>query len=111
MPPASASVNPVPTVPGSNEDPLVTHARREALVTLVAWFVTMCFVVGYCCRFGYGRDPSSLTFILGFPDWVFVGVVAPWAASTVFSIWFALRFMTADPLGEDRADGSSSIPD
>jgi hypothetical protein len=54
------------------EMPILKSAKREALATLLIWFVTMIYSVGCCCVYGYGRDPESLTFVFGFPDWVFL---------------------------------------
>ena len=44
------------------------------------------------------RDPKSLTFILGFPDWIFWGIVVPWAVCTVVSGLFAFCFMKDEDL-------------
>ena len=62
------------------EMPILKSAKRETLATLLIWFVTMIYIwfvtmiysVGCCCVYGYGRDPESLTFVFGFPDWVFL---------------------------------------
>ena len=54
------------------EMPILKSAKCEALATLLIWFVTMIYSVGFCCVYGYGRDPESLTFVFGFPDWVFL---------------------------------------
>lgn len=70
------------------------HSRREAMITLVVWAVATLYSVGYCYTFGHGRSAESLTFIWGFPDWVFVGILVPWTACTVFSIWFSGYYMT-----------------
>jgi len=59
------------------EMPILKSAKREALATLLIWFVTMIYSVGFCCvygygyGYGYGRDPESLTFVFGFPDGFF----------------------------------------
>ena len=61
------------------EMPILKSAKREALATLLIWFVTMIYIwfvtmiysVGCCCVYGYGRDPESLTFVFGFPDGFF----------------------------------------
>ncbi len=37
------------------------------------------------------------------PDWVFWGVLAPWAAATAFSVWFGLFYMKDDALDEDES--------
>ena len=76
-----------------NEHPLLGPARREAVAALLIWFFTTVYCVGYCCLYGYGRDPKTMTFVLGFPDWVFWGIVIPWGVCTVVSGLFAFCFM------------------
>ncbi len=82
----------------SNEHPLLKSARREMLGALAIWLAATIYSVGYCWAFGYGRDPQSLTFVLGFPDWVFWGLIVPWGVCTAVSIWFALAFMRDEDL-------------
>ena len=81
-----------------NELPLLKSARREAIGALAIWLVLTIYSVGYCCTYGYGRDPKTLTFVLGFPDWVFWGMIVPWAACTATSGWFAFGFMKDEDL-------------
>jgi hypothetical protein len=90
----------------SRDDPVLRSARREALVVLAVWLTAMLYTVGYCYAFGYRRDPESLTFVLGFPDWVFWGIVTPWTVCTLFSGWFAFAFMTDDDLGAEEAEAA-----
>jgi hypothetical protein len=75
------------------EDPLLTSARREMRIALGLWAIAMAYTLGVSLIWGYGRDPKTLTFVLGFPDWVFWGIVVPWAASTVVASLFALTVM------------------
>jgi hypothetical protein len=75
------------------EDPLLTSARREMWVTLGVWAAAMACTLGVSLTWGYNRDPKTLTFVLGFPDWVFWGIVVPWAASTVVASVFSLTVM------------------
>lgn len=84
-------------------DPLVSSSRREALFAVGLWCAAAAYTVGYCAAFGYGRAADELTFVLGMPAWVFWGIVAPWSLCTLASIWFAMRFMRDDPLGEEAA--------
>ena len=95
-------------MPDPTEHPLIRSARREALVAVAMWFVALVWSVGVCTTYGYvrdpkslsgyGRDPESLTFVLGFPDWVFWGMIVPWAACTAASGWFAFGFMKDEDL-------------
>ena len=83
------------------EDTLVHNARREAAFALSLWVVAMIYTLSYCYLNGYERSPESLTFVLWFPDWVFWGIVAPWAACVVISTFFAFRLMGDEPLGDE----------
>lgn len=81
------------------EDILVRRARFEAALALGIWLVALVYSVGYCYAFGYDRPVESLRFVLWFPDWVFWGIVAPWAVCILFSLVFAFRIMGDEPLG------------
>ena len=83
------------------EDPVVTHGRREAMLTFAIWLIAMVYTVGYCYLFGYGRTPESLTYVLWFPDWVFWGIVVPWLACVVVTTIFAFLIMVDEPLGPE----------
>lgn len=76
-----------------NEHPILKSARRESISALVIWVLVTTWCVGYCTLYGYGRDPASLKFILGFPDWIFWGIVVPWGVCVVISGLFAFCFM------------------
>ena len=60
--------------------------------------------MGYCYAFGYNRDPKTMTFVLGIPDWVFYGIVLPWACCTLLSFWVANYLIADDDLGEAREE-------
>jgi len=80
------------------ELPLLKSARREAVAALMIWMIATVYSIGYCCTYGYGRDPQSLTYVLGFPDWVFWGIVVPWGTCTIVSGLFAFCFMKDEDL-------------
>jgi hypothetical protein len=84
---------------------LLKNSRLEAIVVLTLWLITMIWTVGVSYWLGYGRDPSSLRFFLGIPDWVFFGVILPWAFSTIATIIFATRGMKDDDLGREQESG------
>ena len=90
------------------EDPLLKSARREALISIGTWFVATVYSVGYCWLYGYNRPIESLTYVLGFPDWIFWGVVLPWGACTVFSAWFCMFYMTDEDLGEEQSPSEAA---
>ncbi len=92
-------------MPERPEDPVLRSSRREAIFTILLWVAACAWTVGYCARYAYGRDPKSLTFVLGFPDWVFWGVMAPWFVCFVATLWFPYRFMKAEDIGADRDEG------
>lgn len=77
-------------------------ARREALFVGAVWLAAMSYTVGYCFLHGYGRAWESVTFVLGFPDWVFWGIVVPWAVCFAVSYWFSFWFMRDEDLGTER---------
>ncbi len=85
-------------MPDIQELPLLKSAKREAMVALGIWLAATIYSLGYCFQYGYGRDPESLTYVLGFPDWVFWGLVMPWGACTVLASVFAFCFMKDEEL-------------
>ena len=84
---------------GQRDDPVVRSSRREAAVVLSLWFAAMMYTVVYSYLHGYGRDPESLTFILGFPDWVVWGILLPWGVCLLLSYWFGYVFVWDADLG------------
>lgn len=88
-------------MPPAHEDPLLTSARREMFITFGIWLIAMCWTIGVSVTWGYGRDPATLTYVLGFPDWIFWGVITPWATSTLVSAIFAMGFMQDAPLEDE----------
>ena len=84
----------------SRYDPVFLHARREAIVILVAWLVCFVWSVTYCTQSGYNLTPESLATIWGIPRWVVVGIVVPWLTANLFAAWFCFFFMVDDDLGE-----------
>lgn len=92
-----------------HNDSVLNSSRREALVVLAIWVMTTVYTVGYCVWRGYGRPWETVSFVFGFPDWVFCGILCPWLACMALSWWFAYRFMSDEPLGEDQ-DDHPSVP-
>jgi len=87
-----------------HEDPVLTSARREALLVFVIWLVACAYSISVCYRLGYGRDVTTLTYILGFPDWIFWGVITPWTVCTVLSFVLSYFVIRDDELGEEQAE-------
>ena len=86
------------------EDPVLKSARREAVVVFGVWLAACVYSVGYCFLFGYARDPMTLSYVAGVPDWIFYGVAAPWAVCTLLSFWISNYFITDEDLGEEQAE-------
>jgi Protein of unknown function (DUF997) len=86
------------------EDPVLTSSRREAWLVFLIWLVACVYSIGVCYRFGYNRDAATLTYVLGFPDWIFWGVVMPWTICTLLCFVMAYFVITDDDLGEAREE-------
>jgi hypothetical protein len=97
-------------MPQHREDPIVSTARREALVVALIFICAMSYSVLYCYWNGYHRPPESLSLVFGVPDWVFWGVVAPWMICLLLSFWFGSTFMHDAELGvgEETQHGDGS---
>lgn len=75
------------------EDPLLRSARREAIVVTIFGACALAYTVGYCSWAGFNRPIESMTYILGFPDWVFWGIITPWAICTIVACYFSYVLM------------------
>jgi len=87
-----------------SEDPILRNSRREALVVLCIWVIACAYTVGYCYAFGYHREPGSLKFVAGLPDWVFWGILVPWTTCSLLSFWVSNYLIADDDLGPEMAD-------
>lgn len=85
-------------------DPLVHSSFREALLVSCIWLAATVWSISVCYTMGYQRSVADLKLVLGFPDWVFWGIVIPWATCTVVSIVFGLIFVHDGDLGKDIED-------
>src|SRR5262249_17532464 len=110
----------VPAMPADPPPNPLFSARREALVTGLAYLAALLWTVPYCYLRGYQHPPGSwvvewglaaprgradLDLILGVPDWVAVGILLPWGVATVFTLWFAAFFMKDEDLGPEADEG------
>lgn len=91
-------------MPDRPEDPVLTSSRREALLVLAIWTVACAYSLGVCFTWGYGREAESLTFVLGFPDWVFWGIIVPWTVCTILAFILGTFIVADDDLGEEQAE-------
>lgn len=82
------------------EDPVLRSARREAVAAALLFAAAFAYTITFCALRGYDRAPESLTFVLGIPDWVFWGILAPWMVCVAISFIFAFRFMKDETLDD-----------
>lgn len=57
-------------------------------------FILVSCLVSYFM--GYARNPENIKFILGFPDWVFFGVLLPWTFIVLFTVFYSIKLMKGD---------------
>ena len=88
------------------EDPVLTSSRREALLVLTIWLVACVSTIGISYRMGYHRDAATLTYVLGFPDWIFWGIVVPWSICTCLCFVVPRFVITDEDLGEVQSEES-----
>src|SRR6185312_10274448 len=65
--------------------PVLPSAWREAMMVFAIWGAAGTWCVMYAALYGYNRTTADLTFVLGFPDWIFWGLVVPWVTCVVIS--------------------------
>ena len=81
---------------------ILQSSRREAWFVMGLWLACCLYTVGYAALFAYRRDEVP-RLILGMPEWVLWGIVAPWVVSTLVTCWYALWGMRDEDLGEERS--------
>lgn len=91
------------------DDPVLRSARREAVVAFLVWLGAMAYTITYCYLNGYNRSPESLTFVFGFPDWVFWGIFVPWSISVVLSFYYGATFVRDEDLGEELPEQEDEL--
>ena len=83
-------------------DPVYVSSRREACIALAALGLFVVFTVTWSASAAYELEAPEVPTTLGVPDWVWVGVVAPWLAAILFAAWFAFVAIEDAPLGPDE---------
>lgn len=63
-----------------------------AVVT--ALFIFISSLISY--MMGYNRDPQTVKLIMGFPDWVFWGIIVPWVGIVTFTFVYGMFIMEGD---------------
>lgn len=92
-----------------SEDPVLVSSRREAWITVAIWAVACVWSLTVCYRHGYERDAATLTYILGFPDWIFWGVIVPWTVCTLICFVMAYGVIRDEELGEEQEEQPLSL--
>ena len=94
---------------------LLRNARREAWIVFAVWALALVWTVGWYWLFGMAHDdgsvavrlglveagPPATALVLGFPSWVFWGLIAPWIVCSAYTVWFGMRGIVDDDLGGD----------
>jgi hypothetical protein len=88
-------------------DPVLSNARREAIIIGMSWVAATAYCCTYCYFTGYIRAGRKLAEadvqpVFGMPSWFFFGVIVPWGVCALFMFWFAGFYMSDDDLGEDH---------
>lgn len=97
---------------------LYRNARREGGTVIIVWALAFLWTVGVSYVMGYEHGPASLIvefgladpgppqpgLVLGFPDWVFWGIMLPWLLVSAFTVWFGLKGIADDDLGAEAAE-------
>lgn len=63
-------------------------------VIATALFISISSIISYLM--GYSRDASEVGLVLGFPDWIFWGVLLPWVAIVGFTVFYGMFGMKGD---------------
>jgi len=103
-------------------DPVYLHARREAIVILLAWATALVWTLTVYTLDGLQAAPGETVLWFGLPRWVCLGIALPWLVADLFAAWFCLVFMANDDLGagseseresqqSSRRDGPASEPE
>lgn len=80
---------------------VLRSARREAVFVAILWLLGCVYVVGYAGLFAY-RQETPPRLLWGMPEWVVRGILLPWLVVTGLTVWYALRGMKDEDLGEEH---------
>ncbi|MEO1998115.1 MAG: DUF997 family protein [Planctomycetaceae bacterium] len=92
--------------------PVFLNSRREAYWIFCVWAIGLVWAVPFCYFNGYDETVDVATFstTMGIPTWLFWGILVPWIAADIFTVWFCFCFMKDDDLGGDD-ERSSIVPE
>ena len=85
----------------------MTGTRQEVPLLIAFYLARRLATRRY--TYGYGRSLEDLTFVLGFPDWVFWGIIVPWSVCVAFSFYFGATFMRDHDLGEELPETEDEL--
>lgn len=87
---------------GIKEDSRFKTAFREAKILALLWLVNSVWIHAWAI-WGNSQDPSSYSYILGFPTWYFWAFLGIEIAVPVFGMWFGgkkIKDCSLDPYGK-----------
>ena len=90
-------------------DHVLQSAWREAMMVFAIWGAAGTWCVTYAALYGYNRTTADLTFVLGFPDWIFWGLVVPWVTCVLLSAIVSQFLMRDEDLGIDPEEAMKEI--
>ena len=73
------------------------------------WGAALAWCVTYAALNGYNRTTADLKFVLGFPDWIFWGIVVPWVTCVMISAIVSQFIMRDEDLGIDPEEAMKEI--
>ena len=73
------------------------------------WGTAGTWCVTYAALYGYNPAAADLKFVLGFPDWIFWGIVVPWVTCVVLSAIISQFVMRDEDLGIDPEEAMKEI--
>ncbi len=92
------------------------HSLREMQFVTGCWVLAFLWTVSFCYLRGYEHAPDSWVMktglaeprnadnyrnVLGFPDWVMYGIIAPWVVCSVVTVVYGTFGMKDDDLGTE----------
>ncbi len=84
-------------------------ARRDAWFVFLCWLAALGWTLTYCAVYGYppeDRLEHPVPTVLGFPQWVFIGILLPWIVCSLLTIAYGLFGMQDNDLGQENEEAS-----
>jgi hypothetical protein len=92
------------------------NSLREMQFVAGCWVLAFLWTVGFCYLHGYEHSPNSwvvrnglaevrnvgnFRHVMGFPDWVAYGIIAPWLVCSTVTVIYGFFGMKDDDLGTE----------